>query len=250
MKIVTINQFLRNPAGKGSAAGARRDLIIADLNKRFDTLMKEAKKDFKMEVFQENNNYFFVFKIPSEHFTNSKLIKDKLLYDVVIQLLPIGDAHNDLTLNRYAVKVFSNAPNFTFTYAYVYNKDGIIIDFLKNKLPNLALTKPPEIRNPHQEYGFEKSVYFALLYITTGKYSTKSLLRKSKDLNILKLTQTIITSDAKLSEYNRLKAKEELAKNKNAKKEEKDRIKKGLPPKNFKSVKRKRHKYYRSGKIF
>ena len=177
MKVMTINQFLQNPVGKGSASGARRDVIIGNLQTRYSKLYKECKKQFRMSVFEETNHYFFVFKIPSETF------KDKLSYDVVIQLIPIGSAGKDLTLSRYAVKVFSNAPNFMFTYAYLYNQDGILIDFLKKKLSNKALTQSPDVRNPNMSYGFEKSVYFALLFITTNKQVTKALLKKNPSLN-------------------------------------------------------------------
>lgn len=238
---MTINQFLKNPAGHGSAAGARRDIIIDNLEKRYHKLYKEAKKLFKMSIFTEDTNYYFVFKIPSETY-----YKEKLTYDVVIQLIPIGSASRDLTLNRYAVKVFSNAPNFLFTYAYVYNKDDIIIDFLKDKVSELALTKPPEKRNPYQEYGFEKSVYFALLYIVGNKHVTKALLKKNKDLNTEIIKENIISCEEKLEEYNKFKNKAKLQKEKAKEKENKKRFKQGLPPTNFKSLKRKRHRYYRN----
>ena len=238
---MTINQFLKNPAGHGSAAGARRDIIIENLENRYHKLYKNAKRLFKMSVFTEDSNYFFIFNIPSETY-----YKEKLVYDVVIQLIPMGSASRDLTLNRYAVKVFSNAPNFLFTYAYVYNKDDIIIDFLKDKVSELALTKPPEKRNPYQEYGFEKSVYFALLYIVGNKHVTKALLKKNKDLNIKLIQNKIISCEEKLEEYNNIKNKELLKKQKSKDKENKKRFKQGLPPSNFKSFKRKRHTYYRS----
>jgi len=239
---MTINQFLKNPVGFGSAAGARRDIIIENLRKRYHDLYKKNKKLFKMSVFTEENNYYFVFNIPSETYGE----KYKLTYDVVIQLIPIGRASNDLTLNRYAVKVFSNAPNFLFTYAYVYNRDGIIIDFLLDKVSDTALTRPPEIRNPHQEYGFEKSVYFALLYITTNKHVTKAMLKKNKDLNIKVIQNNIITCEEKLNQYNKCKDKDILSKKKVEEKENKIRKKKGLPPKGFKSIMRKRHTKYRN----
>lgn len=213
MKIMTMQQFLQNPTGPYSALFSIRGPIIESLNNKFNKLMNERNKDFKLNIFKNKEDYIFQFKIPSETY-------DPLVYDVVISFTALTkDMINDFTLNRYAIKLFSNSPNFTFTYAYVYNKDGILISFLKNKLGTIALTKPPKVKNPTETYGFEKSVYFALLYIKYNKYYNKNkinglLISYNKD----KMIREIKSSEDKLKDYNIAKAKDIQMKKENKKK--------------------------------
>lgn len=202
LAVVTMTRLLQNPTGPYSAYFARRDLTIRNLNERFSKIMQEVK-EFKYEIFRDKDDFYFYFKVPSETY-------EKLFYDVVLQFSPVGaQSVSDLSLNNYSVKLFSNAPNFLFTYAYVYNQDGILIDFLKKKISEKALTEPPNIKNPIQSYGFEKSVYFALLYIKQHRFNIKSaILSKAKNLNAKDLFKAVDSTDEKLKQYNRAKAKE------------------------------------------
>jgi len=206
MKYVTMQQFLQNPSGKYSAYFSRRDLIISNLEERYLKLMKDRKKDFKFNLYMENNDYYFIFKIPSETY-------DTVVFDVVIRFTPLTiDAKADYTLNRYAVNVFSNAPNFLFTYAYIYNQDDILVNFLKDKVGNIALTQAPKIKNPMESYGFEKSVYFALLFIKFNRYFNKSILSPyiQNKLDRKSLIKAIPSCHDKLQEYEKVKAQKSL----------------------------------------
>lgn len=203
MKYMTMQQFLQNPSGSYSAYFYRRDLIIEGLNHQFYELIKNRKKDFKIKVFKNKDNYYFYITIPSTKY-------DELVYDTVIKFIPINkEMISDFSFNRYAIKVFSNSPNFLFTYAYVYNKDNILIKFLKKKIDKEALTKKPNIKNPLQSYGFEKSIYFALLFIKLNRFNIKSKLAsiKVKNLNQKYLLDNIKSCKEKLDEYNKIKAK-------------------------------------------
>jgi hypothetical protein len=206
MKTVTMNRLLQNPSGPYSAYFARRDLTIKNLNERYLQMLKD-KKEFKLEIFKEKDDYYFYFKVPSEKY-------DKLFYDVVIKFTPVESQSNfDLTFNNYAVNLFSNSPNFMFTYAYVYNEDGILVDFLKDRISQQALNEPPNIKNPIQSYGFEKSVYFALLYIRHNRFHVKSSINhRTKPLDRKKLHKAVDSSEDKLKQYNRAKANEKSLK--------------------------------------
>jgi len=210
MKVMTIQQFLKNPSGPSSASFARRDLIIENLKNRYSKIRNDplSKNKWKCDIYTDHGQYYFHLKVPSETFRRD------LQYDVVIQLLPIGKSASDLTVNNYAVKVFSNAPNFLFTYAYIYNKDDILVSFLKNKISRKALHDAPVIRNKHEIYGFEKSVYFALLYISEYKYNVKSQMPNVIPLNKNMLNKSIGTCEEKLNLYNRLKYKKETGETK------------------------------------
>ena len=44
-----------------------------------------------------------------------------------------------------------------FTYAYVFNKEGFIIEWMKKRMSQRSLNEEPVKRNPDQGFGFEKS---------------------------------------------------------------------------------------------
>jgi len=97
--------------------------------------------------------------VPSEFFKDNKIT-----YDVLFLL----KYDKQLERKNRQMYVYSNSPSFVFTYCYVYNKHGLLIDKLKDKFPTEALTMAPEIRNPIQSLGFEKSTYIAALYLLHG----------------------------------------------------------------------------------
>ena len=155
---LTITQLLQNPTGRFSAYMARRDRIIDDMDNRYRKLLTICKK-FNFKIYKVKKDYLFHFEIPSEEFPNN------LLYNVCILFCVYDEVAKDKTINNYTLKLFSNSPNFMFTYTYALEQNDMIIPFLKSKCSHLALTQPPSVRNPIEVYGFEKSVYFACKYI-------------------------------------------------------------------------------------
>jgi hypothetical protein len=203
MKLMTMKQFLQNPSGSYSASFARRDLIIANLEDRFYKLYKKRKSDFKVKIFRgtNKNDYFFYIQVPSEKY-------DKINYDVVIQFLPVDmNSLSSTTIDKYAIKVFSNSLNFTFTYCYWYNQDDIVVTQLKDKFSPKALKDKPVVKNNEGIYGFEKSCYFAMLYIKYNELNKKVNINKALDttMTIQKLKPTIKSANSKIIEYNMTK---------------------------------------------
>lgn len=162
-----------NPMGKGSTAIANRGLIKSNLDQRYNSLI-EKHKNFKCDKFFDGQHFYFHLLIPSESERNNK-------YDVVIELSdPLGDFSKDITLNRYVMRVFSNCPSFVFTYAYVFNKYGMLIEPLKVKYTDIIFDNQPNIKNPGEIINFEKSIYFACKYLA----SHKTLLNKLSLANV------------------------------------------------------------------
>lgn len=168
MSVLTVSQYLTNPTGKFSANVARRDRIRADLTARYRTLYQKYKKEFFLDWYRlkGDNAVLAKLRIPSEEFGSSKLY-----YDVFIQFnfhkgsKPVGVSVMFSKLRYLPIKIFSNSPNFMFTYTYVFNQADVLIDWMKPKMSKQALEEPPIKRNPDESFGFEKSVYFALLYL-------------------------------------------------------------------------------------
>lgn len=213
---LTFQQFLQNPSGPYSAFFGRRSDIKSNLDKRFSDLVKKYGA-FETKIYKNDKKEFlFHIKIPSEKY-------EKLFYDTVIRLRPISNSSlSDFTLMNYEINVYSNSPAFVFTYAYVFNKDGLFIEFLKGRISNKALTDRPKIKNPFEIYGFEKSLYFALSYIKLNSYHVKSKIQSmSESLNESSIRDKIIHSDDIMEKYNKLKEREQ-----NKKKAEKGTVSK------------------------
>ncbi|UAJ17014.1 hypothetical protein UFVDC4_00087 [Staphylococcus phage vB_SauM-UFV_DC4] len=203
----TASQFLKNPTGKGSATVARRDRIILDMRTRFSYLYKKNRKSFKLKIFLYQDKYYFYFQIPSEDY-----FKENLSYDVIIEFRPPNErAAKAKDLNNYLIRFISNSPNFMFTYGYLYNKDDLLISWLSYKLGPKALNQPPEVRNPRLEYGFEKSVYFALLYLETNPKALKNPLHLTLP-NRQRIKSSFKSSELKLREYNKIKKQKNASK--------------------------------------
>ena len=173
MEKLTFKQLLSNPAGKYSAHQSNRKLTKENLESRFSLLLSKYKL-FKTKIFKLNDSFIFHIKVPSEQKTQ----KD-LFYDVILEF--INHSETSSSLNSYIIKFWSNSPAFTYTYAYVANKNNLIPSWVKGKSGRKALWKKPKKRNPGIMLGFEKSIHFAALYIIH-----KDLL---KITNVIKLSQ-------------------------------------------------------------
>jgi len=157
---MTLNKYISNPTGKGSAYVAKRSAIKSGLNLIYIKLLREHRKEFYAQPYiYGNGDILYYVKVPSEFYNDNKIT-----YDVLFLI----KYDKQLERKNRQVYFYSNSPSFIFTYCYVYNKHDLLIDKLKNKLPNEALTMPPDIRNPIQSLGFEKSTYVAALYLIQG----------------------------------------------------------------------------------
>jgi len=159
---MSIRQYVDNPSGRGSAFLAKRATIKQGMNMTFIKLLQKHRQQFfAVPYIYPNGDVLFHVKVPSEDYSNNKIV-----YDVLFRLYKDEG-------NRYALwkmKLFSNSPAFLFTYAYVYYHSDLIVsdpNFV-SKLPQIALTTPPEVRNPIESLGYEKSTYIAARYLLDG----------------------------------------------------------------------------------
>ena len=118
------------------------------------------KRQLKLTSARDTNrkNYYFIVNIPS-----STSNKRALSYDVIIEVSNPKNSPNNIFEKN--VRFFSNSPSFSFFYAYVYNRHGLLIPWLKNKYSGTILQKRPTSRNPKEEVKLDQSLKTALLYI-------------------------------------------------------------------------------------
>ena len=163
-----IRQYLNNPMGKGAIIQGKQ-LILDDLNKRFDKILLEKK--IESIVYKDGDNYIFHVKLPSESERDNT-------YDVVVEFTPVDKTSlSDESILNYNVRFFSNCPSFIFTYAYAYNNSGLYIDFLEKKLDDMVFKSAPTVKNPNNIINFEKSIYFACKYLVEEKNLNKNFLK-------------------------------------------------------------------------
>lgn len=214
---INIQDYFNNPAGTGSAAITNRELVRGDLERRFNELYKNKKDLFLGNVYKNKDEYFIHVVIPSESKERNNT------YDVVVKFIPNDNvsSRNTNTVKDYGIQLFSNSPSFTFTYAYVFEKEGLLVPELKNKFRDETF-QPPTTRNPYEGINYEKTIFFGLMYILQNQHLlSKTLLARGRSLSqlnrVVRTTDTVSIQHSQ--EKNRLKelrTKEEI---KNKKKE-------------------------------
>ena len=208
MANLTMGQFLSNPTGKYSSNVARRDRIKADLVARFRKLYRERRRGFSVAFFRfpKEKTITAHIKVPSE-----ELNKSTLNYDVVLEFTyppsakDLPTSVNFTSLKYMPMKVYSNSPNFTFTYAYVFNQADLLVEWMKPRLSRQSLEEEPTKRNPDLSFGFEKSIYFAVLYLQEFSLrNTKLYMNTWKQRDLISL---IPTANQKLKQNQATKIK-------------------------------------------
>lgn len=201
----TIGQILTNPTGSGTAYTASREMIKEALRSKYYKLIQQYKQ-IKVAVFKikDTNRIIFYLEMPSEKYEN-------LFYDVFVEVQEDPEISRS-RLTNFPVRFYSNSPSFTFTYTYVLNKEKKIIpEFLIAHCNRKALTEKPEVRNPMESMGFEKSIYFSLLHLyeinyLDYSYINNSLVEISKS-EFKTILSNIRTDLSKLKQYNDIKTK-------------------------------------------
>ena len=176
-----IKAFLNDnlPISKGSVRIPIRGLID-EYHRRYNLAKNRSKFQFKHTVYKvKETNYTIIHVlVPSETVPGFN-------YDVLFQ---ISYEPTTTKLEDCEVKIFSNAPSFVYTYAYVFyhldmgdgQKPGMIVDSMNRKIPKDRLLisdteqklpdevrkQRPVIRNTLGLPLWDKSLYYALFYLT------------------------------------------------------------------------------------
>ncbi len=207
---ITLNQYIANPTqneGRVYSAAMRDTQRINYTNRFNNVLMREGGQLTYYKYYDaKNNTYYMHIKVPSEP------IK-KFYYDVVFKFYAdakVEDAGRDL--GKYYVQFFSNDPNFMFTYAHTFNKLGIFVKELTDKMAKKAIKDAAKVTNPKDQVGYIKSIYFAYLYmkerglLNTGAWG--DAINYSKEA----LSRNVAHTDEKVSERIELGARLERSK--------------------------------------
>ena len=182
---MNLKELMTNPAGKGDSSMTNRAMLLEILDSRYYQYIKE--KDIKCKFYKElnSNSYYVVMKLPTMKSRDNS-------YDIVFHLYDENNEHSsDNTIVNYNIKVFSNCPSFIYTFAKVYNDNGLFINFLSK----LSLTANPEVRNRYGVINHDKYLYFAAKYLYESR--TTLLNKSTLTLRCITFSKPVLLHDVR-----------------------------------------------------
>lgn len=215
--MLNASDYLKNPTGKGNAI-MQIGLVSKALDNDFMVLNQKMNHTWWITI--DKTKAIAHIKVPSRKI-------DDLFYDVLLEF-DITGAGNYTSVSSLPMRVFSNCPSFTFTYAYVFAKNGDIIDWCKSKYTKKVIKKRPEERNPYELVSYERSIYLAIKYILSQRrHFVGEIRRTGKRLPKRDyLLRELKTSDEILDLYDEGRVKIRKEKEKETKKTQKPSVKK------------------------
>lgn len=217
---LTMEQYITNPMQSPVLTATMRESMRSSYIKKFNALLlrEHGVINYFLYKDEENNKYYAYFKIPSETI-------ERFYYDTIIEFSAdhtVKNAGNNLF--KYNIRFYSNDPSFVYSYAYVFNRKGLFINQFASKMSQKALREPAKEKNPANQVGYVKTIYFAYLFMKLRSFNDIDKFKaQATVLNIDNLIATVMPADQKLGEREnageRLSKKKEIAKKK-AKREE------------------------------
>ena len=153
---MTFQEYINNPMGTKSAVMSNRKIYEDLYHDKWKKIMVRENGHVEYRLYKRKNSYICHLKIPSE-------VIDKFYYDVVIKLTPDSP---DKNLKNAKVRFFSNDPSFNYTFAHAFYKNDLHIQELIPKMSKEAILKKAVEKNPKDDIGYVKSLYFAYIVMT------------------------------------------------------------------------------------
>jgi hypothetical protein len=189
----TFDQYINNPAGMKNSVISHREMYRAMYSQKLDAIYLREKGEIDYIVYKHKDDYIIHMKIPSEAVEN-------FYYDVVIQFSPPNTAGSLVSnISGYNVHFYSNDPSFVYTFAHAFNKHGLLIKDLIPKMSKLAIKERAKERNPDDQIGYVKSLYFAyLIMVNKNLFSKIRLDSMSVPYDKKKLLADVMDADEKV----------------------------------------------------
>ena len=191
---MTFEDYIRNPVKKSSSTIPMKEMYDRAYREKFDSLVAREAGGIKFHLCHEKGDKRYVMHalIPSEivpHFT----------YDTIIEFSTDDNVLSQAqVLTNYEVKFYSNDPAFMFTYAYAFNKAGMLIPLLKSKTIDRCLSEAPKERNPYAQTGYVKSLYFAYLLYKWKGLNYKSAWLSYPNVSYKDIIRSVMPAEHKI----------------------------------------------------
>lgn len=199
---MTLEQYILNPMGKNNAVmnASTREIMRKSYMSKFDNILLRENGKIRYYLYRDDksNTSWIHVKVPSETVKN-------FYYDVVFKF---SSAQNISLLGedlfKCNVQFYSNDPAFVYTYAYVFAKNGLFIRELAVKMSKTALKTAAKEKNPNNNVGYVKAIYFAYLLMRNKKLNNKNRFNaEAKPLDLRYLLSEIENAEEKISDRER-----------------------------------------------
>ena len=189
---MTFEEYIKNP--QGSYAMSNRQMYNLMYTEKWNNLKVRENGIIMRTLYIYGDNYYVHFKIPSE-------VVPKFYYDTIIRFyLEKKSGAVPASLSAYDVQFYSNDPSFVYTFAHAFNKHNMFIKDLTPKMSQLALKQRAMERNPKDELGYVKSIYFAFLEIKQHSLFNKARWEGAKTYNKRVWNDTVTHADDKVKD--------------------------------------------------
>ena len=163
---ISFDKYIDNPSGTGTSVVTNRGMYKQLYTTKFNAVLVREQGKIVYNVYKvedAEDSYIIHMKIPSE-------VVPKFYYDVVIRLFTTDNGKKAAaSLRMYSVQFYSNDPAFVYTFAHAFSKNNIFINDLSSKMSKTALDNVASVKNPRDDIGYVKSLYFA--YLAMEKYN-------------------------------------------------------------------------------
>lgn len=168
---MTFEEYINNPMGKHNSVFSHRQMYQTMYMQKLDAILLREVGKVKYTLYIDKDTYILHMKVPSE-------VVEKFYYDVVVEFSSTNPATKiGNSLRKYDVRFYSNDPSFCYTFAHAFNKNKLFIDMLKDKMPRDFLNKVAKEKNPKDQVGYVKSIFFCFLLAERYNLFDKAIYR-------------------------------------------------------------------------
>ena len=108
---------------------------------------------------------------------------------------------NTQDLMKYYVKFYSNDPAFVYTHAHAFASNNLFIEELTSKMSKKAIRTEAKEKNPYNQIGYVKSIYFAYLsMINKGLNNIDRFKAECKKFSKSSLVSSVENADKKIGD--------------------------------------------------
>lgn len=155
---MTFDDYIQNPMGRENAVISNRSMYRDLYKAKLDKILVRENGKIEHKCYSIGLKYMCYLKIPSE-------VVPDFYYDVLIEFTPPKKLVHGGSLKDFNVKFYSNDPSFVYTFAHAFIKNNLFITAYADKMSKEAIEKVAKEKNPGNQVGYVKSLYFAYLFM-------------------------------------------------------------------------------------
>ena len=164
---MTFHDYIQNPMGRENAVISNRTMYRNLYQDKLDKILVREAGKIDIKAYHVGKRYICYLKIPSE-------VIDKFYYDVLIEFRPPKGILPEADLSKYLVRFYSNDPSFVYTFTHAFVKNDLFFKDFENKMSKKAIRERGKEKNPADQVGYVKSLYFAYLIMSKRGYFSKT----------------------------------------------------------------------------